>query len=225
MEKSAQQSKHIQRLSRQTRHHRLHLNQHYDQQYEEKITDLTEEYYQNYSQFQKQRCLEEHRRELLQITVKNIAENKLPTIQPSRTPSSLPTQRSCRLFAKDCRMYPCQPLTHYKSFMKPENDCRLDEILVDETSGKLQDLFSTIQEKKYEQHRRQLAVTVQNQNHLTNRHIFMQRTKEKLDEQSRILREQSSHRRYATNLPNRRDPFQQALKQHLQISAKFCSVK
>lgn len=225
MDKSVQQSKHIQRLSRQTRHHRLHLNHRYDQEYHEQIDHLTEEFYQKSAQFQKQRRLEEHRRDLLHVTVKNIAETKLPPINPSRTSSSVSSHSSCQLFSKDCALYPCQPLSHYKSFMKPENDRRLDEPETNDPSIKLQDLISTVREKKHEQHRRQIAVTVQNQHHLTNRHVFMQRTMEKLDEQSRLLHEQFTHRRALLNLSQRRDPFQQRLKHHLQISAKFCAVK
>ena len=67
-------------------------------------------------------------------------------------------------------------------------------------------------------------MTAHNQQHLTNRHVFMQRTMANLDEQSRVLHQRLTERRSFGYVKERQHALHQALQRHLKISAKFCAA-
>lgn len=160
---------------------------------------------------------------------------KTKCLEPSPSSSSVrlpPAGKSCQLFSHHCQLYPCQPVYQYTSFIKKENDqtLRKRNPTVDQgplkaaNSSKLEELFTAIEEKKHHQNRRQLAVTVRNQHHLTNRHIFMERSMANLDEQSRQLHQRLTDRKSFGYVKERQHGLRQALQRHLEISAKFCAA-
>jgi hypothetical protein len=87
----------------------------------------------------------------------------------------------------------------------------------------LQNLFLNIQEKKYQPNRRQLAVTINNQNHLVHRYVSMERTMTHLNEQSRLLHERLADKKTFGYIKERQYELRQAIQRHLKISAKFCA--
>ncbi|CAF5080959.1 unnamed protein product [Rotaria sp. Silwood1] len=94
---------------------------------------------------------------------------------------------------------------------------------VDSFSSSFQDLFTNIQNKKYQPNRRQLALTIDNQYRLANRHDTIKRTKTSLDEQSRLLYERLTEKKNFTFTNNSQHDLKQAIQRHLRISAKFCA--
>jgi hypothetical protein len=76
MDKSLEQLKHIQRISRQTRHHRTHLNQICDQHLRVQLNQLANEREQSISRSLSRRELEEERQKLLTITIEQIATER-----------------------------------------------------------------------------------------------------------------------------------------------------
>lgn len=77
MDKSHEQFKHIQRTSRQIRHHRNHLNQVSEQNLRSQLHQLANERTHTIQRSAAQRELEEERKQLLTITVKQIVQEKL----------------------------------------------------------------------------------------------------------------------------------------------------
>ncbi|CAM4938081.1 unnamed protein product [Rotaria socialis] len=176
-----------------------------------------------------------------QIEQKNI--QKLPKINPaeqytnknlknhSSSPIKLPpVGTQCRLFSKNCQLYPCQPVNEYTSFNTKDHDQTLrrrnssvDSFHTESSSPSLQELVSEIKEKTYEPNRRQLALTIDNQYHLANRHDFITRTKAHLDAESRLLQERLAEKTKFDHDKDYRNSLKPAIQRHLKISAKFCA--
>jgi hypothetical protein len=76
MEKSLEQLKHIERISRQTRHHRTYLNQICDQNLRTELNHLAKEREQSILRSTSCRQLEEERKQLLDITIQQIVREK-----------------------------------------------------------------------------------------------------------------------------------------------------
>ncbi len=76
MEKSLEQLKHIQRISHQTRHHRIYLNQICEQNLQTKLEQLANEREQSIQRSTTRRELEEERKKLVNITIKEIARER-----------------------------------------------------------------------------------------------------------------------------------------------------
>ena len=139
-------------------------------------------------------------------------------------------RKSCTLFSNDCQFYPCQPVYQYTSFVKKENDKLLRQrnpqrnpLPSQVSRPEWQETITRIQENKYKQSHRPLAFAVQNQNHLVNRHISMQRTMNKLDEQSRLLRERLADKKTFGYIKEQRQKLSKEIQRHLEVSAKVCA--
>ncbi|CAF3073215.1 unnamed protein product [Rotaria sp. Silwood2] len=252
MEKSLEQLKHIERISRQTRRHRTYLNQICDQNLRTQLNHLDNEREQTIIRSTSRRQFEEERKQLLNITITQIARERQQeplrinttqieqeTIQQlskdneSRPSSSikLPTAgTSCCLFSHNCQLYPCQPVYEYTSFVQKENDQTLrkrNSSIGNSTKSShtphLKDLLTTIQDRKDQQNRRQLELVMQNQHHLAHRHVSMQRTMAVLDEQSRQLQERLTDKKTFGYNKERQHKLSQAIQRHLKITAKFCA--
>ena len=78
MEKSIEQLKHIERLSRQTRHHRTHLNRTHDQQLRRDLNQLAQQRQQHLLRSASRHQLELQRKAFLHVTVKQIAQDRQP---------------------------------------------------------------------------------------------------------------------------------------------------
>jgi hypothetical protein len=133
---------------------------------------------------------------------------------------------SCRLFSHNCQLYPCQPIYQYTSILKKTNDQILQQrnsSIGDSNNLNLRELFTTIQNKKHQQHRRQLVSAMQNQYHQVNRHVSMQRTMTTLDEQSRLLHDRLANKKIFGYIKERQHQLSQDIQRHLKITAKFCS--
>ncbi|CAF3748736.1 unnamed protein product [Rotaria sp. Silwood1] len=252
MEKSLEQLKHIERISRQTRRHRTHLNHICDQNLRIKLNDLNNEREQSIIRSTSRRQLEEERKQLVNITIKQIARERqqeplrINTIQieqetiekfskddESRPSSSIKlpsTGRSCHLFSHNCQFYPCQPIYEYTSFVKKENDqtlrkrnlSRRNSIQSSHTPH-IKNILTTIHEREHQQYRRQLELVMQNQHHLAHRHVSMQRTMSTLDEQSRLLHEQLTNKKTFGYNKERQHQLSKAIQNHLKVTAKFCA--
>ena len=86
MERSLEQLKHIERISRQTRHHQIQLNQAYNQRLQRDLTCLNHDYQQNCWRLETQQKLEQQRERLLNVTFKQIArEKRRPTLSTMNT--------------------------------------------------------------------------------------------------------------------------------------------
>jgi hypothetical protein len=85
MDKSLEQLKHIQRISRQTRHHRTHLNKISDQNLSTELKHLANEREQSLLRSHSRRQLEEERKQLLTITVKQIVRERQHHPLPANT--------------------------------------------------------------------------------------------------------------------------------------------
>ena len=219
---------HTERLSRRSRRHRLQLNRISDQHLHEQVTDLTDQFVQKCARLRTHRKLEEQRQQLLSVTVKQIADERQRATRVKSSVKPPPVGESCTLFSNQCQLYPCQPVYRYTSFMKREHDRTVRERNVStptssSTSSQLQQLFSSIQEKKHQPNRRQLAVTIQNQHYLLKRHVSMQRTMATLDEQSLRLHTQLTDKATFGYARERRHDLSRAIKRHLETSAKFCA--
>ena len=233
MEKSLEKLKLIERISRQTRHHRTFLNQISDQKLREELNHLNDQYEQSFIRSKSQQKIERQRKQVLDLTIQQIVRErqshllstntpqieqvtiqKLPKDTLDNRPSSsikLPTPgTSCRLFSRKCQLYPCKPLHHYSSFIKKEHDQTIGQRNITPPSSPVQT-------------RPQLSITLRNQYHLANRHVFMERTKGRLDEQSRLLHERLTNRKIFDYTIGHKHELNQAIQRHLQNSAKFCA--
>jgi hypothetical protein len=76
MEKSLEQLKHIERISKQSRHHRTYLNQICDQNLRTQINQLANEREQSILRSTSRRHLEEERKQVINITIKQIARER-----------------------------------------------------------------------------------------------------------------------------------------------------
>ena len=85
MEKSLEQLKHIERTSRRTRHHRNHLNQVCDQNLRTELHCLSNEREQSIQRLTVRRQVEEERKQLLNITIKQIARERQHEPLPRKT--------------------------------------------------------------------------------------------------------------------------------------------
>ncbi|CAF3299908.1 unnamed protein product [Rotaria socialis] len=255
MEKSFEQLKHIERISRQTRRHRAYLNQICDQNLRIKLDNLDRERELAIKRSASCRRIEEERQQLVKITIQQIAKEqqqqqqslqrnkteieqktiqKLPTDNKSRPSSSIKLPAigtSCRLFSHDCQLYPCQPVNQYTSFLGRHHDKTLrkhnpsteNSTKASNTAAHLKEFLKTVDEKKHEHSSRQLALAIQNQNHLVHRHISLQRTKTRLDEQSRLLYERLTQKKILGYDKERQQKLSQAIESHLKVTAKFCA--
>ena len=228
MSKSHDRLKHAERLSRQTRKHRTHLNHIQDQKLQQKLEDLADQYEKTIRHSKTDRTFEQQRQQLLSVTVQQIA-NEHPSLKPTKKtrPESSP-RISCDLFSHDCQLYPCQPIYHYRSFIKKEHDQTLRIRHPSNEDFKpicspLQNLRTNIEEKKYQLNRRQLVLTMHNQYRLANRYVNLKRTNERLDEQSRLLRERLTDKKKFAYVKESHYEIKQAIQRHLEISAKFCA--
>lgn len=238
MEKSFEHLKKIERLSRQARHHRVHLNKLHENELSSKLDELNLQQDQTIIRSQARRQLEHDRKALVHITVDQIARDRQEQIDAFARPKTrnepirtkVKTPKSCQLFSSNCQLYPCQPVYHYSSFIRKENDRTLCERTYQRDSTSSQsnrpewhEAFVKIQEKKYEKNRRPMMAAIQNQNHLVNRHLSMQRTMAKLDEQSRLLKEKLNDKRTFGYVREHRQKLSNAIQRHLEISAKVCA--
>lgn len=80
-----------------------------------------------------------------------------------------------------------------------------------------------MQEKKYIQNHRQIAMAVQNQQHILNRHLSMQKTMARLDEQSQWLHDQLAEKKTFGYVKERQYKLSKNIQRHLEITAKFCA--
>ncbi|CAF0966476.1 unnamed protein product [Rotaria magnacalcarata] len=252
MEKSLEQFKHIERISRQTRRHQAYLNQICDQNLRIKLDNLDKERELTIKRSASCRRIEEERQQLVKVTIQQIAKERQQLLQRNKTeieqktiqklstdnkrrPSSsikLPAiGTSCRLFSHDCQLYPCQPVYQYTSFLGRHRDKTLQKrnsstensTKSSNTAAHLKEFLKTVGEKKHQHSSRQLALAIQNQNHLVHRHISLQRTKTRLDEQSRLLYEQLTQKKILGYDKERQQKLSQAIESHLKVTAKFCA--
>ncbi len=151
---------------------------------------------------------------------------KILESRPSSSVKLPSAETSCHLFSYNCQLYPCQPVYQYTSIIKKGHDQILQKRNSStESSDKLylNELFTTIQEKKHQQNRRQLASSIHNQHHQANRYVSMQRTMARLDEQSRLLHERLAEKKTFSYVREHQYQLSQAIQRHLKITAKFCS--
>jgi hypothetical protein len=85
MEKSLEQLKHIERISKQSRHHRTYLNQICDQNLRTQINQLANEREQSILRSTSRRHLEEERKQVINITIKQIARERQHHPLPIKT--------------------------------------------------------------------------------------------------------------------------------------------
>lgn len=69
--------KRIERISRQNRHHQVYANRIYEERLRKHVDNLREEYLRNLKRSKPDEILEQQRKQLLDITVKNIAQERL----------------------------------------------------------------------------------------------------------------------------------------------------
>lgn len=232
MERSREQLKRVERLSRQTRHYRTHLNQMCQSELEERLAFYEKQRDQSILRSYARRQLEEERQHLVHVTVAETArerERRPSSSAKSKVSSISPTTNqteSCRLFSAKCRLYPCQPVHYYQSFLKKEHDqCLMPQ--EEEKENQADDLFkhwsTRSQEKKYYQSRRQITLAQHNQNHLLHRYVSLQRTQARLDEESRRLHERLAEKKLFGRAKEHRHQLSQDIQRHLLITAKFCA--
>ena len=82
MEKSLVQFQHIERISRQTRHHRISLNRAQDQKLSTELNELANEREQIISRSRTRRQLEQDRKQLLNVTVKQLVRERQHQLPP-----------------------------------------------------------------------------------------------------------------------------------------------
>jgi hypothetical protein len=99
MEKSLEQLKHIERISRQTRQHRTYLNQICDQNLRTQLDHLANQREQLILRSASRRQLEEERKQLLNITIKQIAKERQDKTLPIK-PIQL-EQETVQVVSKD----------------------------------------------------------------------------------------------------------------------------
>jgi len=217
LKKSVEKLKHIERISRQTRHHRTHLNQVYDQKLRQEVNNLSIDYEKTLKRTKTHQQLEEQRKKGLGITIQQIANERQRYSLP-KTPTQikiLPKDNktiSCHLFSNNCQLYPCQPIYHYTSFIRKEHDRTLrqrNSLNKNSTSSNHENLFLNNQEKN-------------SQHHLAIRHVYMKRTMLLLDEQSRLLHERLTDKKSFGYVKEHQHKLKKAIQRHLEISAKFC---
>ena len=102
MEKSLEQLKHIERISRQTRHHRTHLNQIYDQNLRLKLSQLTRQRELSISRSASRREQEEKRRKSLGFTIDQITVQKEFQTSPNNSTIQIAEETS-EIFSKTDR--------------------------------------------------------------------------------------------------------------------------
>ncbi len=217
LKKSVEKLKHIERISRQTRHHRIHLNQVYDQKLRQEVNNLSIDYEQTLKRTKIHKKLEEERKQGLGITIQQIVNERQRHSLPKITTQIeiLPKDNkiiSCHLFSNNCQLYPCQPIYHYTSFIKKEHDRTLRQRNLfnkNPTSSNIANLFLNNQEKT-------------SQHHLAIRHVHMKRTMLLLDEQSRLLHERLTDKKCFGYVKEHQHELKKAIQRHLEISAKFC---
>ena len=220
----------VERMSQKTRHYRLHLNRISDQKLQERISDLTDQYEKTCHRLRTDQKLEEHRKQLLNLTVQKLVTERHASAQ--RTASQISSkssifsrEKSCGLFSSNCKLYPCQPVYNYTSFIKKENDRTIrarEQTVIPTMPANLREMFGNIEEDLSQQG---FGLTLRNQYHLANRHLSMKRAMTRLDEQSRLLHERLIDKKQFVHAREDQYALKQAIKRHLEISAKFCAEK
>ena len=237
-----EQLKRVERLSRQSRHYRTHLNQMSENQLQRRLTQLDERRDQNLLRSYSRRQIEEERQNLVHLTVKDVArerqiqsaaeekrrkENLVAAQSEVKRDETRPNGQSCRLFSQNCQLYPCQPVYQYTSLVKKENDrclIRRETGRDDASKEPLKEWTpSRIQERKYYQNRRQITLALHNQNYLVNRYVSLQRTQTRLNEESQRLHERLAERKPFGRAKEHRHQLSQDIQRHLQITAKLCA--
>jgi hypothetical protein len=100
MEKSLEQLKRIERISRQTRHHQTHLNQVCDQNLRRKLNHLAIEREQSIVRSASRRQFEEERKQFLNITIKQLVTEQqhkplsTDTIQTEQAPVQILSEKN-----------------------------------------------------------------------------------------------------------------------------------
>lgn len=215
----------IERISQKTRHYRLHLNRISEQQFQERIFDLTDQYEKNLHRLRMEQRFEEHRKQILNITVQQLVTERHSSAQQASSKTPIITdEKSCRLFSSNCKLYPCKPVYNYTSFIKKGNDRTIrarEPTIVPSTPVHWREMFGNMEE---DLSRQGFALTLRNQYHLANRHLSMKRTMTRLDEQSRLLHERLVDKKQFVKTREDHNQLKQAIKRHLDISAKFCAV-
>ncbi|CAF5192379.1 unnamed protein product [Rotaria magnacalcarata] len=85
MEKSLEQFKHIERISRQTRRHQAYLNQICDQNLRIKLDNLDKERELTIKRSASCRRIEEERQQLVKVTIQQIAKERQQLLQRNKT--------------------------------------------------------------------------------------------------------------------------------------------
>lgn len=103
MEKSLEQLKHIERISRQTRRYRAHLNQVCDQNLHKKINNLADERDHTILRSAARRRIEEQRKEVIGLTIKQITRERQQ--EPLRVNTTQIEQETIEKFPEDNGKY------------------------------------------------------------------------------------------------------------------------
>ncbi|CAF1051356.1 unnamed protein product [Adineta ricciae] len=242
MRRSVEQLKYLDRMSRHIRHHQTTLYHRCNQLLSHDLDALTHEYAQNLKHSKKQYQIEQQRKEILDYTIQQIANeqnhhslpsidtvemNKENVIIPSENVKLPPIQSHCHLSPCHCSLYPCQPIYHYTSFMSKDRDQTLQQRNSTQEYGSeinhFQNLLAQLEKKEYHPKRRQMTIAMGNQRRSANRHAYMMDIKTRLDEQSRLLQEQLVGKRTFGYKKEQQNELHRAIKRHLEISAKFCA--
>lgn len=241
MKRSVEQLKHLDRTSRQIRHHQTNLYHRCDQLLSHDLDTLTHQYARDLKQSNKQYQIEQQRKEVLDYTIQQITNeqnhhvspmdtaelNKENIIKPSGKVKLPPIQSRCHISSRHCSLYPCQPIYHYTSFMSKARDQTLRERNsaqeYESETNHFQNLLEQLEKKEYHPTRRQMTRVMENQRRSANRHAYIMDTKTRLDEQSRLLQEQLTGKRMFGYKKEQENGLHRAIKRHLEISAKFCA--
>ena len=133
----------------------------------------------------------------------------------------------CRLFSENCQLYPCQPVRHYTSFTKKDYDQSFIHRESQKENSSLEqqqrECSSRLQERKYHQYRRHITLAIHNQHHLVNRYMSIQRTQNRLDDESRRLHERLAEKKIFGRAKEHRHHLSQDIQRHLEITARFCA--
>ncbi|CAF0732007.1 unnamed protein product [Adineta steineri] len=235
MEKSLKQLKCIERISRQTRHYRTHLNQVCNDNLHTQLSLLDDQCERNIARRTSSQQIEEERKKLLRLTIEQITKEQEPSLLTDETQiisknnenssSSfivLPSRKTpCNLFSHNCQFYPCQPVYQYTSFMTKDHDRTLQKRSLSVENSTNNSNVSSVHDS-FKQNRRQLPPLTRNQYYELHRHMSIQRKKVELDKQNLLLRERVTDRKTFGYIKTQQRQLSQAIKHHLQISAKFC---
>ncbi|UJR31755.1 hypothetical protein I4U23_019233 [Adineta vaga] len=204
MEKSTEQLKYIQRISRQIRHYRTQLNQIYDDKLHLQLKQLESEYKQKIRCLTQHQQLEEERKQLINLTVK----------QSVKEDESYPLRSSdlVEILQETSDSYPSKPIQRSTNVMKNETFPKRSSSIT---------CSHNIHVISPENKHRRLESARRNHDYEINRHLIIERKKTLLDKQNLQLQEQINDKRTFGYDKVRQRQLSQAIQRHLQISAKF----